>query len=180
MPIAITPPSFTVWSYDYDSAPFHANDLRHDTYERRDIAVQVARQRVRETSQNTGWAKIIDNNQAGRLGDNGVIIVLKKTPAGRVHITYTRERSQQRITMSKTHTCSEHILLEMSASGPASYGHLNRECAIQCVPYSPDEFRDALKQLEAQGQVVYVQEDDCYDFPESYYTSATPDKGRTS
>lgn len=82
--------------------------------------------------------------------------------------------------MPKTHTCDEHILLELSASGPASYGHLNRECSIQCVPYSADVFRDALRQLEAQGRVKYVQDDDCYDFPESHYTSSTPDNGLPS
>lgn len=90
MPIANVIPSFTVWSYDYDAAPFHANDLHGDTFDCRNIAVQVARQRTRETGHNTGWAKIIDNNQVGRLGDNGVIVMLKKTCSGRARITYQR------------------------------------------------------------------------------------------
>lgn len=94
MPIAKTPPSpspsFTVWSYDYDAAPFHVNELSTDTFQCRNQAMRVARRRVRETNHDTGWAKIIDNTQAGRMGDNGVIVLIKKTRHGGARTVYRR------------------------------------------------------------------------------------------
>lgn len=83
--------SFTVWSYDFDAAPFHHNQLRDDTFERIDRAVRVARQRVRESNHNTGWAKIIDNQQAGHLGDHGVIAMCRKSNSGHARMTYRRQ-----------------------------------------------------------------------------------------
>lgn len=90
MSITKEPSSFTVWAYQYDAASFHANELRADTFKCRNQAIRVARQRVRETNHNTGWAKIIDNCQAGHMGDRGVIAVFRKTRQGGTQTVYQR------------------------------------------------------------------------------------------
>ncbi len=92
MPIAKEPPapSFTVWSYNYDAAPFHDNELQADTFQCRNQAVRIARRRVRDTNHDTGWAKIVDNNLSGRMGDHGVIVLIKKTRQGGARTVYRR------------------------------------------------------------------------------------------
>jgi hypothetical protein len=81
---------FTVWSYDYDAAQHHKNDLQEDTVADLFAAVALARQRAAETNQNTGYSKIVDWNRA-KMGDRGVIAIFKKDKNGRVFVTDVRD-----------------------------------------------------------------------------------------
>lgn len=77
--------TFTVWSYDYDAAPHHANELAADTHASEADAITRARLRTAQTAQNTGWAKVVDNSKVGRSG-NGVVCTFSKTVRGVVRI----------------------------------------------------------------------------------------------
>lgn len=76
--------SYTVWQYNCDINQHHQNDLNADTFESLDAAIACARNRVRETVHNTGYAKIVDGI-AQRLGASGVVAVYGKDRSGRVY-----------------------------------------------------------------------------------------------
>lgn len=76
--------SYTVWQYDCDQNLHHQNDLNSDSFIHLDDAIACARQRVRETNHNTGYAKIIDGT-AKRLGASGVVAVYGKDRNGRAY-----------------------------------------------------------------------------------------------
>lgn len=77
--------TFTVWSYAYDAAPHHANELAEDTFGTEGEAIVCARLRTAQTNHNTGWAKVVDNSKVGR-GGNGVVCTFSKTVRGVVRI----------------------------------------------------------------------------------------------
>lgn len=77
--------SFTVWSYSYDAAPHHANELSEDTFDTEEKAITCARKRTAETNHNTGWAKVV-NNAARTHGSSGVTCTFSKTVRGVVRI----------------------------------------------------------------------------------------------
>lgn len=81
--------SFTVWSYDYDAAPHHANNLNDDTVRTIEEAADLARKRAAETSQNTGYAIVVDSDRC-RMGDRGIVATLKKDKNGRVYVKDVR------------------------------------------------------------------------------------------
>lgn len=74
--------TYTVRAFDYDAAPHHCNDLLADTVDSFKAAYELARQRTRETAQNTGYAVVVDNGIMGRMGDNGVVASFVKTKTG--------------------------------------------------------------------------------------------------
>lgn len=89
--------SFTVWAYCYDAAPFHDNELTDDTVNSLDEAADLARKRTRETPHNTGYAKIIDNDLRGKMGDCGLMATFKKDRNGRVFPANIRYGYEQQI-----------------------------------------------------------------------------------
>lgn len=101
-PPAVPEDSFTVWSYDSDLALHHANDLKADTFESVEHAAEVARQRALETSQNTGFATVVDNSARGHLGDSGFVVEFKKDKDGRVFESAVRGGYEGRFTKKAT------------------------------------------------------------------------------
>ena len=93
--------SYTVWSYDYDAAPHHDNDLLADTVDSFKEAEALARKRAAETNHNTGYSKVVDNTIAGRGGDRGVVITFIKTRAGLVRRNYVRDHYRRLLSRSK-------------------------------------------------------------------------------
>lgn len=93
--------TFTVWVYDHDAAVHHDNDLEKDTFQDVSTAAQVARQRVKETNHNTGWAKVIDNSEAGRMGDTGFVVAFKKDKNGRVYESSVRDGYEGRFAVTR-------------------------------------------------------------------------------
>ena len=94
--------TYTVWSYDYDAAPHHHNDLFADTVDGFKEAEALARKRAGETNHNTGYAKVIDNSIAGRGGDRGVVATFIKTRAGAVRRNYVRDHYRKLLSRMKT------------------------------------------------------------------------------
>lgn len=84
--------TYTVWTYDHDAAPHHDNELKADTVDDLKQAIRLARQRVAETNHNTGFANIVDNGIAGRMGDCGVVVVVSKTKGNVVRRQNLREQ----------------------------------------------------------------------------------------
>lgn len=85
--------TYTVWTYDYDAAPHHDNDLLADTVYSYKEAEALARKRTAETNHNTGYSKVIDNSIAGRMGDCGEVSTFYKVPStGKVRRYYIRDQ----------------------------------------------------------------------------------------
>lgn len=76
-------PSYTVFVYQSDINQHHNNNLFADTFESGDMAETIARERVKATNYNTGWAKVIDNHIHGKSGQSGVVLIVKKTKDGK-------------------------------------------------------------------------------------------------
>jgi hypothetical protein len=99
--VASTSKKFTVWSYDYDAAPHHHNELSDDTVGDLFAAVALARKRVAETNHNTGYAKIVDSSRA-TMGDQGVIAIFKKDKNDRVFVTDVRSDLKGKLNKART------------------------------------------------------------------------------
>ena len=89
--------SYTIWSYQHDNAPHHDNELNVNTYDSLSEAAKVARQLVSETHHNTGYAKIIDNDIRGKMGDSGLMAIFTKDKNGRVFSSAVREGFEDEI-----------------------------------------------------------------------------------